>query len=277
MSTVTTIEKPKTENAVAKAETTQIGLTTASGFELAQRVATGLSKSSLVPKEYQNNLPNCLVALNMANRIGADPLMVMQNLYVVHGRPGWSSQFLIATFNQCGRFSAMRFQFSGTRGKDDWGCRAWAIEKDTGERLEGSEITIALAKAEGWYTKNGSKWKTMPEQMLMYRAAAFFVRAYAPELAMGLQTREENEDIVLDATPSPDGSYAVHESGVPNVLQTLNSKLHGNGEVIDVDTGEVTKQEPAKDEKPETDCPVCGGSGYVGGEPCGECDGTGKV
>ena len=37
-----------------------------------------------------------LIAQNMARRMGADLLMVMQNLYVVHGRPGWSAQFLIA-------------------------------------------------------------------------------------------------------------------------------------------------------------------------------------
>jgi hypothetical protein len=53
-----------------------------------------------------------------------------------------------------------------------------------------------MAKAEGWYAKNGSKWQTMPEQMLRYRAASFFVRAYAPELSLGLATREEIEDSI---------------------------------------------------------------------------------
>lgn len=246
--TTDTIEKTKTEtpptttNAVAVKDNTAIGLTTASGFELAQRAAKALSASTLVPKDYQGNLPNCLVALNMANRIGADPLMVMQNLYVVHGRPGWSSQFLIATFNTCGRFSSMRFEFKGTEGKDDWGCRAWAIEKDTNEKIFGSWVDIALAKKEGWEGKSGSKWKTMPQQMLMYRSAAFLVRAYAPELAMGLHTREENEDILLDATPAGNGSYSVTESGMPNVMQTLNDKLN-SGNVIDAETSEVVKDD----------------------------------
>lgn len=167
-------------------------------FELAQRAAGLLAKSTLVPKEYQGNLPNCVIALNMASRMGADPLMVMQNLYIVHGRPGWSSQFLISTFNTSGKFSALRYEWFGKLGSDDFGCRAWAVEKSTGEKLEGSVVTMALAKQEGWYQKSGSKWKTMPQQMLMYRAAAWFIRAYAPELAMGMHTADEIVDIELD-------------------------------------------------------------------------------
>ena len=45
------------------------------------------------------------------------------------------------------------------------------------------------------YTKNGSKWVTMPEQMMMYRAAAFFARVFCPHALMGLQTAEEVQDV----------------------------------------------------------------------------------
>lgn len=171
------------------------GFESLQGFELAQRIAKVFASSTLVPKNYQGNMADCIVALNMAHRIKADPLMVMQNLYVVQGRPSWSSQFLIATFNGCGRFSAIRYEFVGERGSDQWGCRAYASEKATGDVIMGAVVTIDLAKKEGWYAKNGSKWQTMPEQMLMYRAASWLVRTHAPELAMGIYTREEVEDI----------------------------------------------------------------------------------
>jgi hypothetical protein len=166
------------------------------GFALAQRVAAAFSQSSLVPEVYRKNLPNCLIALNMAQRLGADPLMVMQNLYIVHGRPAWSSAFLISCFNQCGRFSSMRFEWRGKQGQKDWACRAYATERKTGDRIDGSWITWSMVDAEGWSKRNGSKWTTMPEQMFMYRAASFFTRAYAPELTMGLHTAEEVSDIV---------------------------------------------------------------------------------
>ena len=52
-----------------------------------------------------------------------------------------------------------------------------------------------MVKNEGWASKPGSKWKSMPEQMFRYRAAAFWQRMYAPEISMGFSTADEIEDI----------------------------------------------------------------------------------
>ena len=206
-------------------------------FELAQRAANLLAKSSLVPKEYQGNLPNCVIALNMASRMNADPLMVMQNLFIVHGRPGWSSQFLISTFNTSGKYSALRYEWVGKEGTDGWGCRAWTVEKETGEKLTGSTVTIGLAKKEGWYQKNGSKWQTMPQQMLMYRAASWFIRAYAPELAMGMHTADE----IFDTVELREDQYQVVDDEI---------KEKANSELIDIEQEEP--QEKPKDKPQET-------------------------
>ena len=200
--------RPTSAQPVESLPAVSVGLTSLQGFELVQRASKLLASSTLVPKEYQNNISNCVIALNMAARVGADPLMVMQNLVIVHGRPTWSSQFLIATVNTCGRFSALRYEFFGDPATDEWGCRAWAIEKATGEKLVGTDVTIAIAKKEGWYGKNGSKWKTIPQQMLMYRAGSWWTRAYAPELSMGLHTAEEIRD-VYDASMDSSGNYSV--------------------------------------------------------------------
>lgn len=171
-----------------------IGYDTAQGFELMQRVAKSLSESTIVPKNYQNNPADCMIALNMSQRMKADPLMVMQNLHIIHGRPSFSASFLIATMNASGRFSSLQYEFRGPKGKE--GCRAYATELETGNILYGSWISMDMAKAEGWYDKNGSKWKTMPQQMLMYRSATFFIRAYAPEIMMGMSTTDEVEDTI---------------------------------------------------------------------------------
>jgi hypothetical protein len=163
-------------------------------FELAQREAKLFSVSTMVPKEYQGNIANCMIALEIAHRIGASPIMVMQNLYIVHGKPSWSASFLIACCNQCGRFSPMDFEFSGEG--DNYGCEAVATVLETGKVLRSDKITWKMVKAEGWDSKSGSKWKTMPGQMFRYRAATFFTRAYAPEISLGFRTADENEDIV---------------------------------------------------------------------------------
>ena len=195
-------------------QTTAISMNTVAGFESLQRVAKLFASSRIVPPQYQNNLPDCVIAVDMALRMGANPLMVCQNLYIVYERPAWSAKFLIATLNQSGRFSALRYVFQGKQGEDNWGCRAVAVELSSGERLEGPLITIDLAKKEGWYEKKGSKWKTMPEMMLRYRAASWFVNAYAPEIAMGLRTVEEEQDAVYDVSPDSDGTYQVTTSEI---------------------------------------------------------------
>lgn len=205
ITTLSSLRKPQAQDQLPAV---QAGFFDLQSFELMQRVAKGFASSSLVPKDYQGNVANCMIALNLAQRIHGDPLMVMQSLIVVHGRPTWSAQFMIATANMCGRFSALRFEFFGAKDTDAWGCRAWAIEKSTGEKLVGADISIGLAKAESWYSRNGSKWKTMPQQMLMYRAGSWWVRAYAPELSMGLMSADEAGD-VFSATPGEDGTYAV--------------------------------------------------------------------
>jgi len=167
-------------------------------FEHAQRVAKMLASSTLIPKEYQGNIQNTMIALEMSNRIGASPLMVMQNLYIVQGRPSWSSTFIIASINSCGNFSPLRYDMQN-EGTEQMTCSAWAYDKETKEKLYGPMVTIQMAKDEGWLNKNGSKWKTMPSLMIRYRAAAFFGRLYAPEIMMGMQTMEELQDVYAPA------------------------------------------------------------------------------
>jgi hypothetical protein len=184
-------------------------------FVSVQRMAKALASSTLVPDAYRGeaNLGNCIIALELSQRIGASVMAVMQSMVPIHGKPTWSASFLIATVNSCGRFSPMRFRWVGKEGSDEWGCRAFAVERDSNLELVGALVTIAMAKVEGWYGKSGSKWKTMPEQMLQYRAGAFWCRTYAPEIALGMHTSEEVQDTpvaqqvvqstVVDVTPTP--------------------------------------------------------------------------
>lgn len=227
--------------AIIKHENTEVGFGTLEGSRALWSIACNITKATMIPKQYQDNPANCLVALNMANRMNADPLMVMQNLYTVNGNPSWSSKFLIATFNTCGRYSSLRYKMVGEKGKDSWGCKAWAIEKETGEKLVGTEVTIAMAKAEGWYSKSASKWKSLPELMLQYRAAAFFIRVYAPELSVGLMTKEEVVDI---AEPKDVGAYEIIEKEVKKEVEAKQATT-----TIDVEPEEPEEQQQESEEE----------------------------
>lgn len=202
-------------------------------FETMQRVCKMFANSELVPDMYKVSeknpeskaVANCMIAISMSMRIGADPLMIMQNMVIIYGRPSWSSKFLVATVNTCGRFNPLQYKFTDkgalgmvdytdyvwnnqTRSKQavikqfdgkkimDIECVAYTTAKGSDKVLESSPVSVRMAVQEGWYTKNGSKWQTMTKQMLMYRAASFWTNAYAPELSMGMKTEDEVRDII---------------------------------------------------------------------------------
>ena len=172
-----------------------------SAFEMAQRQARSLAASSLVPQEYQGEkgLGNCIVALDIAKRMNVSPLTVMQNLIIVHNRPSWSSAWIIAQIQGCGRF--LDFDYEVTGKGVDMQCYCTAKRTSDKKLVKGSVVSIKMAQAEGW-TRN-AKWRNMPEQMLKYRAATFFGRQYIPDLLLGVQTSEEIVDITpLDVTPT---------------------------------------------------------------------------
>jgi hypothetical protein len=259
------------------------GFGSVAAFELAMRQAKLLSSSTLVPAAYRQSiekksgytvtveenptaLPNCVIAINMANRMQADPLMVMQNLYIVEGRPSWSSVWIIAAINGCKRFSPLRFDIEDLGEKEveysvtEWidkqktvkkmrqtvsnlKCTAWAIEKETGEKITSPAVTIEMAVKEGWYQKNGSKWQTMPEMMLRYRTASFFGKLYAPELLMGLPSSEEVHDIrEVDITPAP----ATKTRPAPG-LSGLKATLKQRAEALDAALSEIDEPAPEFD------------------------------
>ena len=177
-------------------------------FDNAQRIAKSLASSTLVPQQFQGQqgYANCLVALEIAGRMTLSPLQVMQNLHIIHGRPSWSSQFIIALINGCGRFEPLQYRVTG-KG-DDLACQCVAKEISSEAELEGPTVTMAMAKAEGWATKSGSKWRTMPDLMIRYRAAAMWGRLYIPDLLVGISHSQEEvmdiEPITVEDAPQPE-------------------------------------------------------------------------
>ncbi len=217
-------------------------LFTKDGTEAMVSLASKLAASDIIPAAFQKKPANVLIALDMANRLNASPMMVMQNMYVVHGNPGWSSKFLISTFNMSGRYSPIRYEFFGKEGTEGYGCRAYASELSTGEKLTGPAVTIKMAKDEGWFGKNGSKWQTMPQLMLTYRAAAFFIRTCAPEISMGLPTVEE----VVDIQPENVTAYGSVRDVVENVEAQTAAAMENPEPVVAAKPAEA----PATPERP---------------------------
>lgn len=201
--------------------------TSESAFEYAQRMAKMLSKSDLVPAQFREGdkgIANTLIALEFANRMGASPLMVMQNLDIIEGRPAFRAKFLAALLlnsgysisyetENMGKQKIQVVTWTGPKGarekkevtREIENIRCRVVAEYNGKTLTGSWVSMEMANKEGWIDKPGSKWLTMPEQMLTYRAVSFFASVHAPDLLMGMRTREEVEDMVQ--LPDVDAAY----------------------------------------------------------------------
>ena len=211
---------------------------TSDNFIMAMQMAKALSESTIVPQTYQKNPSNCLIAIEQAQRMNISPLMVMQNLYPIQGKPSWSSKFLIASINASRKFD-MELQYDETKDKDGkpYSCVAWTMKN--GRRIEGMEVNMQMAKDEGWLGKNGSKWKTMPQLMLRYRAASFFSSLNCPELTMGIYTKEEIEDNDFNEYPMEDLQAQVQK----DISENANSQEFEPEEVAESAEPEFMKGE----------------------------------
>ena len=254
-------------------------------FETMQRVCKMFASSELVPDMYKASdknpiekaVSNCMIAIEIAQRIGASPLMVMQNMVPIYGKPSWSSKFLVATVNTCGRFNPLQYRFTekGMLGMVEYTdyewqgqrkvavqkqfdgqkimdieCIAYTSAKGSDQVLESSPVSIRLAIQEGWYTKNGSKWQTMTKQMLMYRAASFWTSAYAPELSMGMRTVEEQQDIYTEFEEVKDVKEEVAKEKESNANKTTIEIDLGDSKdqstTVDTETGEIVNKKQAE-------------------------------
>lgn len=163
-------------------------------FNLTYKMAGYLAGSDLIPQNYMNKVGNCLIAIDIANRMGISPMSVMQNSQIVRGKFTWTGSACKAMIDGCGRFKRpTHYVEIGQRGTDSWGFYLEGETKD-GKTVKGVEVTVGMAKSEGWYSQN-PKWKNLTELMLKYRCAAFFMRTECAGLAMGFLTSEEVEDI----------------------------------------------------------------------------------
>lgn len=210
--------------AVAKPQQNFLVFDSIEHFEHALRMCRCLASANMLPQHFQGeqNIGNCMIALEIAHR-GQLPVMeVLQNLVLVKGKISWFASYLIGRVNSCGLYSTLDWE-SENDGTDKWRMRAYTTELKTGKTLTGSWVTLQMSKDEHW----GDKWKTMPEQMLRYRSAAFWVRAFAPNIGMGIKDQYEVEDIAFEEVKpadNPDEAEKKNAAAIAALQESIGKK-----------------------------------------------------
>ena len=167
-------------------------------FELEQRKAKAFVATDFFPAHLRKgnetaNIGTAIIVLDLAQRMNIGALEVAQSIYIIHGKPSFETKFLVARLNSSG---LLKGRLQTIVSPDGNSAHCEAIDAQTGQLLKGTTITMEMARREGWLSKNGSKWQTMPELMMKYRAQSFFINEFFPEVKYGLKTSDEAEDIV---------------------------------------------------------------------------------
>lgn len=215
---------------------TMINNTPVNGIEIMERAfkfSEIIAQADIIPAHYRGKPANVFIAVQSALRMNLDPMLIMQNTFIVGGKLGMNSSFAISLANQSGMFdSGIRYRVEG-EGSD---LRVTAY---TNLRKNNEEISYTIgmkeAQAENW-TKN-PKYRTLPELMLRYRAATLLIRTHAPEVLNGMHMVEEFEDIAASKSVMPAESKTQSISNKLDSLLPFHAEIHSdvNGIMVTID------------------------------------------
>ncbi len=155
-------------------------------LEEAMRFADLLSKSSVVPKDYQGNPGNVIVAVQWGAEIGLPPLQAMQSIAVINGRPSIWGDAMLALVRASGLLEYIREDIT----EDGATCTLKRRGEDEVVRI----FTKEDAKVAGLLGKQGP-WQTAPKRMMQMRARAFALRDVFTDVLRGVYVAEEAQDL----------------------------------------------------------------------------------
>ena len=169
------------------------------------RLAKAFSMSGMVPGHFQGKPEACLVAMLYAEQLGEHPMLLFQEMSVINGRPNTSARFAISRANKSGLLQGP-ISWKSKGAGDALEVTASATLRETGEVITAT-VSMKEAAADGW-TRN-PKYRSIPEQMLRWRAATRLINLYMPEVLFGLGVREEAEVRPVSVREEPAGGGTV--------------------------------------------------------------------
>lgn len=219
-------------------------------FERAQRMASALSSAALFPQNFKD-VGSCLIVLEFAQRLGMSPFEVAQNIDLIHGKPSWKSSYIL----QCIADQYEDYEYEeGVDGKvktpdgreiDNRTCKL-VVTLPNGKRREGATISYRMAIEQGWWGRKDSKWPSMGEQMLIYRAAAFFDRKWPSGRTFGVRPVDEVQDIESEPIlMAADGTRITPAANGKTAAEKLKQAATKQQEV------NTNEQQPEPAEKPK--------------------------
>ena len=172
----------------------------------ALQFADMLSKSNMVPKDYQGIPANCIIAMQWGMEIGLQPLQAMQNIAVINGRPAIWGDAMLAIVRGSGLLERI------AEDPTDAGCTCTVKRKGEAEVVR--TFTLEDAKRAGLAGKQGP-WQQHPKRMMQMRARAFALRDVFPDVLRGVHIAEIAQDDPAERDMGPAEDVTLQQKAAP--------------------------------------------------------------
>lgn len=177
-------------------------------FESVWRMSTVLCKTGMIPACFKDKPEDTAAAIMWGMEIGISPIVSLQSIAVINGRPSLWGDILPAMVTKAGHRLDETIEGDGATLK-----ATCVLTRRNGHTVTRS-FSMADAKRAGLATKTGP-WTQYPQRMVQMRARSWAVRDGAADVLRGLQVAEEQQDAMRDITPAPQPTLDIPDAPEP--------------------------------------------------------------
>ena len=179
-----------------------------------------LASSTHIPKDFQGNPNNILVAIQWGYEIGLAPMQALQNIAVINGRPSLWGDSMIAVCKAHPDWRGISETYIEEEDK-----AVCLVKRNVHGEIEETRSEFSYKDAQrANLTNKPGPWKNYPKRMLQLRARGFALRDAFPDAIKGLITAEEAIDYPEKKEPrnvTDKGNYDDAIEGLKKQVKSL--------------------------------------------------------
>ena len=162
----------------------------------ASQLGSMIANTEFVPKGLRGDAAKVTAAILYSRELGLPPMTGLGGTHVIEGKAGISAELMRALVLQAGHELAIKRSdrtvceiWGRRKGTEEWTKATWTIQ-------EAQQTRVFISKEKGWQPlASKANWVAWPAEMLLARCTTRLVRMIFPDVAHGMRSVEELEDM----------------------------------------------------------------------------------
>ena len=150
----------------------------------AMSIAQAFATAKMVPQHFKQSVGDCYIAVTMAHRFNMDVFLLMQELFIINGRPMLSGKLTAAICNH-----NLAEPLTPTYSGEGNNRKITIVGRVAGRDPQSIEVTVAQVRT------SNEQWQKNPDQMLFYAGSRMWARRYTPDVILGILFDDEAEAV----------------------------------------------------------------------------------